>query len=276
VYPYIDPKPLYASRAFKGKVVLITGASRGIGQETALYYAKAGASLVLVSRKQGTLDETKAAILKEVPDAEVLTFTADVKDPTRAEEAVKAATDRFGKLDVLIANAGASTSFEGSLVEKDANDWWNTMEINVRGVYNYLRAGIPSILKSKGSIIVITTGMAQLRILGTSDYSVSKFTLGRLIEFAALEYPELRIFAIHPGLIATSLASDAGAFTLFQGMPLATLGLPAATMLTLSAGKAEWLRGRFWSSNWDLEEGEKNWKTKVLENNGLVNKLNIP
>ncbi|KAI0294102.1 NAD-P-binding protein [Multifurca ochricompacta] len=260
VYPYIDPNQYVIPQAFKGKVVLVTGASRGIGQETALQYARAGASL--------------DAILKEVPGAEIVTFTADVKDPIKAEEAVKVATNRFGRLDVVIANAGVATSFDNALVAKNPSDWWDTLEVNVRGVYNYLRAATPAILETKGSIIVITSAMAHLRIPHSSDYSISKFTLGRLVEFAALEYPELRIFAIHPGLIQTALAQGAG--ILNSTLPVDTPALPAATILALSAGKAEWLRGRYWSSNWDLGEGESKWKEKTLKQNGLVNKLFIP
>lgn len=109
VYPFVDPNQHYTSQAFKGQVVLITGASRGIGQEAALQYARAGASLVLVSRKQETLNETRAAILKELPGTEVVTFVADVKDPVSAEEAVKVAKSRFGRLDVLVANAGVTS-----------------------------------------------------------------------------------------------------------------------------------------------------------------------
>jgi NADPH:quinone reductase-like Zn-dependent oxidoreductase len=109
VYPFIDPKQHYTSQAFKGQVVLITGASRGIGQEAALQYARAGASLVLVSRKQETLNETRAVVLKELPGTEVVTFVADVKDPVSAEEAVKLTKSRFGRLDVLVANAGAAS-----------------------------------------------------------------------------------------------------------------------------------------------------------------------
>jgi NADPH:quinone reductase-like Zn-dependent oxidoreductase len=109
VYPFVDPNQHYTSQAFKGQVVLITGASRGIGQEAALQYARAGASLVLVSRKQETLDETRAVILKEVPGTEVVTIVADVKDPVSAEEAIKATKSRFGRLDVLVANAGATS-----------------------------------------------------------------------------------------------------------------------------------------------------------------------
>jgi len=274
IYPFINPNQYFSSQAFKNKAVLITGASRGIGQEIALFYAKAGASLVLVSRKQETLDDTKTAILKEVPGAEVVTFPADVKDPVKAEEAVKVAISRFGRLDVVIANAAVLSAFDKPLAAKDANEWWNTFEVNVRGVYNYIRAATPAILETKGSIVVVTSAVAQLRIPFSSDYSTSKFTLGRLVEFAALEYPELRIFAIHPGLIRTALTEESGIYE--PSVPTDTIALPAATTLAISAGKAEWLRGRYWSCNWDMKEGETNWKEKTLKQNGLVEKLFIP
>ena len=106
VYPTIDPKIHYDAQTFADKVVLITGASRGIGAQIALQYARAGASLSLVARTQAALDVSKDAILRENPSAQVLTFPADVRDVKRAEEAVAATVARFGRLDILIANAG--------------------------------------------------------------------------------------------------------------------------------------------------------------------------
>ena len=87
--------------------MLITGASRGIGAQSALQYARAGASLSLVARTQAALDACKDAILREHPSAQVLTFPADVRDVKRTEEVVAATVSRFGHLDILIANAGA-------------------------------------------------------------------------------------------------------------------------------------------------------------------------
>ena len=108
VYPYISPEPSFASQSYAGKVVLVTGASRGIGSQTAITFAKAGASVILVARKQATLDESKQAILKEKPDAQVVTFPADVADSGKAKEAIWTTVERFGRLDVVIANAGVS------------------------------------------------------------------------------------------------------------------------------------------------------------------------
>ena len=85
--------------------MLITGASRGIGAQIALQYALAGASLSLVARTQAALDDSKDAILRERPSAQVLTFPADVRDVARAEEVVAATVAHFGRLDILIANA---------------------------------------------------------------------------------------------------------------------------------------------------------------------------
>ena len=103
----IDPKVHYDAQTFANKVVLVTGASRGIGAQTALQYAKAGASLVLVARTQAALEASKDAILRERPSALVLTFPADVRDVKKAEEAVAATIARFGRLDILVANAAA-------------------------------------------------------------------------------------------------------------------------------------------------------------------------
>jgi NAD(P)-dependent dehydrogenase (short-subunit alcohol dehydrogenase family) len=106
VYPLIDPARHWESKTFKDKVVLITGASRGIGLTTAIFYARAGARLALISRKLQTLEESKAAILKEQPDTQILLIPADVSDPTVAREAVGKTIEHYGSLDILIANAG--------------------------------------------------------------------------------------------------------------------------------------------------------------------------
>jgi len=90
VYPFIDPKDHYDAQTFTGKVVLITGGSRGIGLETALHFARAGASLTIVARKQEALDASRDAILRERPSAQVLTFPADVRDVEKAAGAVAA------------------------------------------------------------------------------------------------------------------------------------------------------------------------------------------
>jgi hypothetical protein len=111
IYPTIDPEPLYAERFYSGKVVLVTGASRGIGRETALQYARAGASVAIVARSREALDETRDLIVAAAPGADVFVLTADVCDVEGVRSAVQDVLQHFGKLDILIANAGSITSF---------------------------------------------------------------------------------------------------------------------------------------------------------------------
>ena len=111
IYPTIDPESLYAARFYSGKVVLVTGASRGVGRETALQYARAGSSVAIVARSREALDETRDLIVAAVPGADVLVLTADVCDVEGVRSAVRDVLQHFGKLDILIANAGAITSF---------------------------------------------------------------------------------------------------------------------------------------------------------------------
>jgi short-subunit dehydrogenase len=92
--------------------VLVTGASRGIGLTTAIFYARAGASLVLVSRKLETLEESKAAILKEEPHTRIVLAPADVTDAQEARSIVQKTIKEFGRLDILIANAGFTTPMD--------------------------------------------------------------------------------------------------------------------------------------------------------------------
>ena len=112
IYPTIDPEVHYGAQTFSGKVVLITGASRGIGEEIALQYARAGASLTLVARSQASLDATRDTILRECPSAQVLVFPAEVQVMAKAEEAVATTIRHFGRLDILVANAGSIRSMD--------------------------------------------------------------------------------------------------------------------------------------------------------------------
>ncbi|KAI9435091.1 NAD-P-binding protein [Lactarius indigo] len=278
VYPAIDPQPLYAAQAYRGKVVLVTGASRGIGQEIALQYARAGAALAIVARSEESLDETKRAILLALADAgasgaesKVLALAADVRDAQSAARVVWAVLARFGKLDILIANAGAISPVEQTLHQKDPDLWWNTFEVNVRGAFNFFHAAATALEQSRGYYVAISSVGAQIRNPGTSDANMSKHAVNRLIEFIVLEYPRVRAFALAPGVVRTRLSVEAGA-----GVFPDKIALPAATSLYLTSGRADWLSGRYYSSNWDIAEVERDWKDAILERKGLVNVLNIP
>ncbi|TFY80071.1 hypothetical protein EWM64_g3944 [Hericium alpestre] len=228
VYPAISPEPHFVNRTFKGKVVFIAGASRGIGQEIAITaYAKAAALVVITGRKQATLDSVCASILDLVPHATVLAIPVDV---TRTEQVV----EKFGKLDICIANTGAIESFDKLIAEQDPE----------------VCAALPYLSLTKGYFFAVPSAAAQIRLPKISAYGLSKHAGIRLVEFIALvEYLPRSYDSVR---------------------------LPAATALYLSAGKADWLSGRFVAATWDLEELERDWKDKIIESQALVNRLAIP
>ncbi|KAH9032948.1 hypothetical protein EDB84DRAFT_1561824 [Lactarius hengduanensis] len=224
VYSTIDPKEAFANQTYRGKVVLITGASRGIEQETAITYAMAGANVTIAGLSQETLDKTAAAIHAAVSGAQVLVVPVDVGDPKATEAAVQATLERFGRLDVLIPNAGALSNFDQSsreahprvranyataeLGDKDPGRWWNTFEVNVRGVYDTVRASLPALEKTSGRIMVISSSGAQLRVPYASGYTTSKHPINRLVEFIALEHPKLTVFALYPVALRMQMAEE--------------------------------------------------------------------
>jgi NAD(P)-dependent dehydrogenase (short-subunit alcohol dehydrogenase family) len=200
----------WREKTFKDKVVLITGASRGIGLTTAIFYARAGAHLVLVSRYQSALEKSKEAVLEEYPDARVLIVAADVTDPMRTKFVLNATIETYGRLDILIANAGFVTPTDQCmsksklertsllnlrlvLGQKDVMTWWYTQEVNVRGVLNYVQCvsfaqkrvvilvthdfsvALPELAKTQGQIIIVTSAGAHLRMPKSSDYQVRHF-----------------------------------------------------------------------------------------------------
>jgi len=233
----------------------------------------------MFARSQENLVKVRAEILSQAPSAKLLVASVDVRDTLSVAEFVRGTVEKFGRIDILVPNAGAMTPLTQLLADKDADAFWNTFEVNVKGVYNIIRASMPYLQETNGRIIAVGSNAAQLRIQFCSDYCTSKFALQRLIEFVALEYPNIKSFVLHPGaVIATGLGEknydpDAPAF---KGLECDTVALPAATILHLAAGKADWLHGRFVSARWDLGEVERDWKEKILEGNALVCKLAIP
>ncbi|TFY69123.1 hypothetical protein EVG20_g3294 [Dentipellis fragilis] len=270
VYPEIDPQAQYASKSHKGKVVLITGASRGIGEELAVTYAKAGASLILAARTQKALDAVKAEILRQEPSAEVLTIPTDVVDLAQVEAAVKAGIERFGKLDIVIANAGKADSFDQLITQKDPSEWWNIVEVNLKGVYNFAHFTLPYLSKVDGYFIVTTSNGSLVRIVNGSHYMISKQAVNTLVELIALEFPNVKTFAVHPGVVDTEMSRA----TTYESVDSAQL--VSATYLYLTAGKADWLSGRLLSVTWDMAELQKDWKDKVGKEDGFKSRLVVP
>ncbi|KAK7464328.1 hypothetical protein VKT23_006496 [Stygiomarasmius scandens] len=270
IYPAIDPEPHFSSKSYAGKVVLITGASKGIGESIATFYAKAGASLVIAARSQATLDGVQKAIGSTT---EVLAVPTDVTDPKAVENLINATISKFGKLDIVVANAGKADPWDKPFTEKDPNEWWKVVEVNIRGVFNVAHAALPHLDKTEGYFVTITSGAANFRIPFASSYCVSKHAALRLNEFITMEHPKVKAFSVHPGSIKTDTAMLNPAWEVYM---IDTLQLPAGTLLAVTSGKYDWLVNTFVSSNWDLSEVEQKYKEKIASGGYLVSQLNIP
>lgn len=189
----------------RGRRVLITGASRGIGAATARCYAEAGAKLALGARDMDTLD----ALAAELRDggAEVITQRCDVADPAAVAALVDACIDAFGGLDVLVNNAGLIEPI-GDLAETDPAAWGRTVDVNLKGVYHGLRYGIPAMLAGGGGVVVnISSGAATFTLDGWSAYCATKAAVLMLTRCTQAEYGDrgIRVVGLSPGTVATDM-----------------------------------------------------------------------
>ncbi|KAJ3791167.1 NAD-P-binding protein [Lentinula aff. detonsa] len=279
IYPAISPEPYFSgsSAAFHDKVILIVGASKGIGLSISSFYARAGAKLAIVSRSEESLAEAKDLIISEAGPRkpEVLTLAADAADSKAIEAAVLRVVEKFGGLDVVVANAGISSPWTKPFVENDAyNDWWKTLEVNLRGTYNVAHYTLPHLEKSKsGAFVAVTSTASQINASFASAYAVSKTAINRFIEYVSIEHPSVKSFALHPGTIKTETVIAVIPF--WEAIAIDTLQLPAATILKLTdgSGRFDWLSGRFVSANWDLEEVERDWKEDIVNKGMLVTRI---
>lgn len=189
----------------QGKTVLITGASRGIGAETARVFAAAGANVVLAARGS----EQVAAIAAEIGDAAVA-LTCDVSDPQQVAGAVQTAVDRFGGLDVLIGNAGVIEPIS-HLGAANPLSWSKVIDINLKGVFYGMHAALP-VMRSAGggTIITISSGAAQNAIEAWSHYCASKAGAAMLTTCLDLEerHNGIRAMGLSPGTVATQMQRE--------------------------------------------------------------------
>ena len=187
-----------------GKVALITGASRGLGKAMALALAGAGAQLALVGRNLEQLAETAKAVRAAGAVAE--TFRGDVTDEKQIGQLQKDVVQRFGKLQILINNAGIN--IRKPVTDFTLDEWNQVMDTNLTGAFLMCRAFVPHIKgQSYGRIINLTSIMSHVAIAGRTAYAASKTGLLGFTRALALELaPEkITVNGISPGPYATEL-----------------------------------------------------------------------
>jgi NAD(P)-dependent dehydrogenase (short-subunit alcohol dehydrogenase family) len=283
LYDAIDPTSALKNSA-SGKVIFITGGSRGIGQSTAVAFAKAGAKAVYITaRSEQTLEKTRDLIRQTNPDTQCACSTCDVTSAAQVEAAISDCVEKFGGIDLADANAGHLAHW-AKIGESDPESWWRTWEVNMRGVYHVIRFSIPYLIESAkrwategssgGHLILLSSIGAQMLAPTASDYQTSKHAINRLCEFVNVDHGQdgIKCFAIHPGGVATELGlnmpEDMHAY-LIDSPELA-----AGFIVWLASGQADWATGRYLSVNWDVEELTA-LKEETLRDDLLVNRLRV-
>lgn len=224
-----------------GKTALITGASSGIGAAAARVFARQGAAVTLVARRKDRLEELVGDIVSQGLTADYV--VADVTDRAAMDQAVAHVLQRHGRLDLAFNNAGWGTGRTPlHLIDDDAYD--AIMDVNVRGVWNSMRAEIPAMIEAGAGAIVNTSSVGGLRATPVAaPYVAAKHAVIGLTKAAAAEYAGqgVRVNAIAPGTTRTEVVGE-----WFAQMPGMEEALHAATPQGRTAGPEEVARAAAW------------------------------
>ncbi|WP_371170055.1 SDR family oxidoreductase [Aliiroseovarius sp. 2305UL8-7] len=188
-----------------GKTVLITGASRGIGEAAAHIFAQAGANVVLTARGTSQIQAIADAIGERA-----LAVPCDVSSWDQVKAAVDAAVARFGTVDVLINNAGVIEPI-GPLIDSNPAEWGHVIDVNLKGVYYGIRAVMPIMAaQGGGSVLTISSGAAHNALEGWAHYCVSKAGVHMMTKALHREGAGqgIRAIGLSPGTVATQMQRE--------------------------------------------------------------------
>lgn len=239
-----------------GQVALVTGGGRGIGRAIALALADAGAAIAVIARSQTDVAETAAAI--NARGGRAIGLTADVTDRMGVEASAAEVERLLGPVDILVSNAGIAGSVL-PLWEADPDEWWRTIEVNLRGPMLFARAVLPSMVRRRSGTIVNVGSYAGIRAAtggGFGPYATSKAALVRFTDTLAASTQEhnVRVFTISPGLVHTAMTE---AIDLFRSVPESEWSPPqaaASLVVRLAANAGTALNGKFIHVDDDLDE----------------------
>ncbi|KAI5789001.1 putative oxidoreductase [Geopyxis carbonaria] len=277
-YAFISPLSRLSSAA-NGLTILLTGASRGIGAATAHRFALAGAStLLLTARTTAQLADVAASIAAVAPACRVWTHALDVASPASVA-ALFASLEADGLApDVLCNNAGRLETL--NTVDKTTpDDWWATWEVNVNGAYLMTRAllALPPAASSRARTIINTTSIGSTVTLPVmSAYQASKTALNRLTEFTDCA-GGARAFCFHPGGVSTGMCDDVDPALVARMQLTDKPELAGDTAVWLACGSEEetgWVRGRYVSANWDMQELQER-KEEVVGGDKLKTRVTV-
>ena len=197
------------NQTLSGRVALVTGASSGIGKAAAVRLAKAGVKVGLVDLKEENAETTKQEV--EAVGGEAIITDTDVSDPKRVEDSVKQVIDKWGRLDIVFANAGINGKVT-PIEELTPDEWDQTQTTNLKSTFMTVKYAIPHMKKNGGSIIITSSinGNRTFSGFGMSAYATSKAGQMAFGKMAALELAQfkIRVNIICPGAISTNISQN--------------------------------------------------------------------
>jgi len=237
------------SPRFENRVAIVTGASSGIGRAVALALAAEGARVLPVARRRDRLDALAVELGEAVPMA------GDVTDPAFRESVVGEALSRFGRLDHLVNSAGVIAF--GTIENTTLDGWRRMFALNVEACFDLLRLATPELLRTKGSVVNVSSVNGMRSFPGVLAYNSSKSALDQLTRCAALELAAkgVRVNSVNPGVTRTELhragGLDAERYEAFvehsrTTHPIGRVGTPeevAALALFLLSDQAAFITG---------------------------------
>jgi 3-oxoacyl-[acyl-carrier protein] reductase len=240
--------------SLKDKVAVVTGASQGIGRDTALALAQAGAKVVLAARNE----EKLAALASEIVAAggESLAVKMDVADAEQVKAGFKQVIERFGRLDILVNNAAVTR--DGLAMRMKKEDWEAVLQTNLTGAHFCIQQALPTMMKARaGRIINISSVVAQSGNAGQANYVAAKAGLIGLTKAIAIEIASrgITVNAVAPGFIETPMTdvlADKVKEELKTRIPLGRMGSPrdvASAIVFLASDEAGYITGHVLNVN---------------------------
>ena len=191
-----------------GKVVIVTGASSGIGRATALLFAKSGSHVIAVGRNEKELNALRDQAQNKKGSIKV--NLADIRETTQVERLVNDTVQNFGQIDVLVNSAGIIMN--GSVETTSLDDWDKMFDINLRSVFFMMQKCVPHLEKTKGNIVSVSSVTGTRAFPNVLSYCVSKAGVDQLTRCAALELAPkgIRVNAVNPGVVVSNLHKRGG------------------------------------------------------------------